>query len=144
MKKMLLLFSVLLTLPFAAFAEEGHPDAHMAFEKTPLHAHLFWESGPIAGEEAVLRIEFKNSKNHNPTEPPGGVTVTVWQSNDKKVPFPATVQHVSNKDGKLTEGVFRASKIKFMSTDPWELGITLKYPNQQTETVTTVVHPRAK
>lgn len=144
MKKMLLLFAVLLALPFTAWAEEAHPDVHVAFKKTPLHAHLYWESGPIAGEEAILRIEFKNSKNHHPTEPPGGVIVTAWQEKDQRVPFPASVQHITTKDGKNIEGFFRVSKLEFMSTDPWNLGITLKYPNQETETVTTVIHPRAQ
>lgn len=136
MCKWLFLISLMCCGPLTSFAAiDAHANSMVVFEKTPLEARLFWENGPEVHEEAILRIEFKNKNNLNPTEPPGGVTVTVWKPDEKRIPRPATVQHITDKRGRLVEGQYRVSKLTFTEPGPWKLGITLKYPNQQTETV---------
>lgn len=138
MKTLILITGILLS-PFA-FAHEGHNHpptmSHLVFAKGELHAHATWQVGPRESEESILRIEWKNGANHQPTEPNGQFKVQLWMPDMGHGSAPTQVQRVLGQQGNPMVGVYDVYNVYFIMGGHWQVNVTLTYANGSQETKT--------
>lgn len=144
-----LLLAVALILPAISFAhdhghEPGKPElaAHLIYNGGALHAHVFWEAGPVFADESILLIEFKNGANHEPVIGPASFEVTTdmpaMPPHDNP---PTNISPVLDDKGAAVTGSFRVNDIFLYMGGLWNLNITITNADgsRETQTVTATV-----
>lgn len=103
------------------------------WKKSKVIAAIKWDSGPIAGGNSTAFLDFTNTLDKKPTEPPGGIDVVVHKVGQAET-FQATVTKITDKEGKNFVGKYQISDLRFTEPGDWQMDITLKYPNQKNDT----------
>ncbi len=133
------IISLFALLPIITSAHSGHDPGHMVhliFQGGTVHAHVQWETGPRTPDESILRIEWKNGRDHTPITAPGEFKVELWMPDMGHGSAPTTVTPIMDTDGNPVLGAYRVSNVYFTMGGAWDVRVILNLPDGTSETQT--------
>lgn len=107
---------------------------HVSFFNGEYHAHVMWDTDPVAKKEATARIEWKSGKNHQAINPKGEIEFVLWMPAMDHGSSPVKMEPILKEKGKTLVGVYKVSKINFSMKGDWEVRLTLKKDANQSDT----------
>ncbi len=109
---------------------------HLSFVQEGVHAHLYWEKGPIANDESILRIEFMNASTHQAGDIHSALDVVprMQMGSMEHGTSPVTIEKIKDQNENELLGQYRVSKIFFVMSGPWKVKFNFTHSDQTIET----------
>lgn len=98
---------------------------HLVFAEQQLHAHGVWKKSPVINQEAFLRMEFRNAKDHVLVTPSVAPTAAVWNLAYSYGLVQPSVTQAIDSEGKPIIGTFDVDGIFFLASGQWEVRVYL-------------------
>ena len=98
----------------------------LIFLNNTLQADITWEKEPKASQEAIMKIEWRNSQDQILTDP-AEFQVVLWMPSMNHGSAPTTIN-------KIDLGVYRVSNMQFIMGGEWDVQVILMTANGTKET----------
>jgi hypothetical protein len=110
-----------------AHTGHDHPplSGHLSFKQNTLHLHANFLTAPNVNQEAILVLEAKDAKTHQPTELNDNIEVVLWMPSMGHGSAPTQVERAVEANGNLIPGVFNVRNVYFIMGGEWEVRVTL-------------------
>ena len=134
LKSVLLVLGVSLSLN--AYAQQPTSGQLTFSTEEKVEATLYWENGPIANSESVLRIEFTDAITHQPTALTSALDVVprMQMGTMGHGTSPVTLTKITDQHGNEIIGQYRVSRIFFVMSGIWKMKFNLTHPDHTIET----------
>ena len=114
--------------------DHGPGFTHLKFAAGTIHAHANWEQGPRTPDESILKLEWKNGKDHSPLDLPGTFEVKIFMPDMGHGSAPVHIEKISVANGKPETGAYRVSQIFFPMAGHWQVKVILHLASKPDET----------
>lgn len=137
MRSFVVLMSVVFMGVFAN-AHDGHQHpplaGHLSYKQNTLHIHASFPTEPVVNQEALLVLEAKDAKTHQPVDLQDSIEVTLWMTAMGHGSAPTQVERAVDSNGNIIPGSFNVRNVYFIMGGEWEVRVTLTDDQGKQET----------
>jgi len=130
MKTFLFAAALLFNLPAMAQSYE------LFFKKGEVQAIATFAEAPTSSANATMVLEFRDAATQAPYDLTEQLAVVLWMPDMGHGSRPVKIERALGASGNVLPGIYQISKMSFMMNGPWEVKVTLKDAEGNSETQT--------